>query len=311
MKTLFSLILLTAISFSGIAQKKTDLTYHLELNKVYRVKNTSVQNTTQTVMGSERSVQTNNTAVISLKPLKQMEGEMIAEIKFDTIITLISMPQMEINSSNPGDLNSTDPGKIMECILHRMSNSTFLAKMTNTGRVVQFMNLEPVVSEIMQGTDSLQGQSASFILQRIQGMLEEKSLKTMVEAFTAYLPGAEVKTGDTWEVNLKVSGGGLDMTQQGSYTLENLDKKSALITADITIESVPGTMEMNGAQITPDLRGLGKTELTVDPSTGWIKHGTAKQQLKGEFGVNAQGNSLTIPVEINTDTEITALEVSE
>lgn len=311
MKTLISFILLTAISFSVIAQKKADLTYHLELNKVYRVKNTSVQNTTQTYMGNEQSVQTNNTSVVSLKPLKQMEGEMIVEIKFDTIITLISMPQMEINSSRPGDLNSSDPGKIMECMLHRMSNSTFLAKMTNTGRVVQFMNLEPVISEIMQGTDSLQGQSASFIMQRVRGMLEEKSLKTMVEAFTAYLPGAEVKTGDTWEINLKLSAGGMDLTQNGNYKLENLDKKSALITAEITIESAPGTMEMNGAQITPDLRGLGKAELTIDPETGWIKHGTAKQQMKGEFGVNAQGNSLTIPVEINTNSEITALEVPE
>ena len=50
-------------------------------------------------MGNEQSIQTNNTMVISLKPLKQMDDEMIAEIKFDTIITIISQPQMEINSS--------------------------------------------------------------------------------------------------------------------------------------------------------------------------------------------------------------------
>jgi hypothetical protein len=262
-------------------------------------------------MGNQQSIQTNNTMVVSLKPLKQMDGEMIAEIKFDTIITIVSMPQMEINSSRPGDLNSSDPGQIMECILHRMTNSTFLARMTNTGRVVQFMNLEPVVAEIMQGTDTLKGQTASFILQRAKTMVEEKSLRTMVEGFTAYLPGTEVKAGDTWQINQNASGGGMEMILNGEYKLESLDKKSALIIADITIASAPGTMEMNGAQITPDLSGLGKTELTIDPGSGWIKHGTSKQQMKGELSVNAQGNSLTIPVEINTNSEITALEVSE
>ncbi len=310
-KTLLSYILLTVVAFAGIAQKKTDLTYNLELNKIYSAKNTSLQNTTQTVMGKEQSTQTQTTLVVSLKPLKQMKGEMIAEIKFDTIITLISMPQMEINSSRPGDLNSSDPGKIMECILHRMSNSTFLARMTNTGRVIGFMNLEPVTSEIMQGTDSIQGQSASFIMQRVKTMLEEKSLKSMVEAFTAYLPGSEVQTGDTWKINMNASGGGMDMTLNGDYKLEKLEKKSAMITGDITIESAPGTMEINGARITPDLRGLGKSELTIDPETGWIKHGTSKQQMKGELNVNAQGNSMTIPMEINTDTEITAIEIPE
>ncbi len=103
----------------------------------------------------------------------------------------------------------------------------------------------------------------------------------------------------------------MDMILNGDYKLENLDKNSALINAEITIASAPGTMEMNGAQITPDISGLGKFELTIDPETGWIIHGTSKQQMKGELGVVAQGNSLTIPIEINTNTEITSLEVSE
>ena len=132
MKTICSFILLVLFTFSVTAQKKVDLSYHLELNKVYRVKSISVQNTDQTVMGNTQSIQTNNTAVMSLKPLKETEGELIAEVRFDTIVTVISQPPMEINSARPGDMNATDPAKIMECIIHRMANSTFLVKMTNT-----------------------------------------------------------------------------------------------------------------------------------------------------------------------------------
>jgi hypothetical protein len=97
------------------------------------------------------------------------------------------------------------------------------------------------------------------------------------------------------------------MTQNGSYKLESLDKKTGTISGELVVESAPGTMEMNGAQITPDIRGLGKIELTVDTETGWMISGTARQQLKGEMSVNAQGSTFTIPVEINSDTEMVTL----
>jgi hypothetical protein len=307
MKIISSFILLTLISFSAYAQKKADLTYHLELNKVYRVKSITTQNTTQTVMGNEQAIQTNNTSVISLKPLKQLEEEMMVQVSFDTIHTIISQPPMDINSALPGDLNSTDPIKVMGCIMNRMANSTFLVKMTNTGRVVQFMNLEPTVSGILQGIDSIQGQAAPFLRERAGMMVEEKALASMIESVTAHLPGSEVKIGEQWEMNLRISGGGMVMSQYGNYKLESLDKKTATISGDLVVESEPGTIEMNGAQITPDIRGLGKSELAIDTGTGWLIKGTIKQQLKGEMAVSAQGNNMTIPIEINSTSELVAL----
>ncbi|MGC9344761.1 MAG: hypothetical protein ACP5E3_18785, partial [Bacteroidales bacterium] len=152
MKTFQLLIVCAIISASAFSQKSADLSFNLKENSVYRVKTTTVQNTTQTVMGNEQSVQTNTVSVISLKPLKKMDSEMIMEVRFDTIITVISQPQMEINSSLPGDLNSVDPADIMNAIFNRMSNTAFLARMNYAGNVLGFMNLESLVSDIMQGT---------------------------------------------------------------------------------------------------------------------------------------------------------------
>lgn len=310
MKLISTLILLVFLSMPGISQK-ADLSYNLELNKVYRTKSTVVQNTTQSVMGNEQSVQTNNVMVLSLKPLKKTGEEMITEIRFDTIITLISQPQMEINSSNPGNLNSDNPADIMNTIMHRMSNSAFLARMNTSGQVLGFMNLEPVVEEILQGTDTLQGQMASAIMQRVGTILEEKSLRSMIEMQTYYLPGKEVRKDEAWEVSYNVSGGGIEMAQKVDLKLENLDKNSNLISGDLLIKSLPGTMDMNGAKITSDVSGLGKTEMKIDPVTCWIIKGNSQQQLKGELTVSAQGNTFNIPIEINTDSEIIALDVTE
>lgn len=258
-------------------------------------------------MGTEQSIQTNVTSVLSLKPLKQLEEEMMVQVSFDTIHTIISQPPMDINSALPGDLNSNDPAKVMECIMNRLANSTFLVKMTNTGRIIEFMNLEPNVAGILQGLDSIQGQAAPFIRQRAGTIIEENALRSMIESVTAYLPGTQLKIGEKWDINLRLAGGGMFMGQTGSYKLESLDKTTGDISGNLIVESEPGSFEMNGAKISPDIRGLGKSELTIDTKTGWIIKGTIKQQMKGELSVNAQGNNMTIPMEINSTSELVAL----
>jgi hypothetical protein len=308
MKAFFSFLLLSAMFCSLSAQKPVDLKLNLELNKTYRAKQNITQDTKQTVQGNEQSVQTINTLVMSLKPLKIEDHNMVAEVRFDTIITKISMPQMEINSSHEGDLNSSDPGKMLECVLHRLSNSTFLVRMTDAGKVTGIMNIDQVATSVLQGLDSIQGQMAAFVKTRSEMMIGEKAVTTMIEGFTAYLPDKEIKAGDKWDSNLNISAGGMDMTMNTTYKLDNLSKNEAAISGDVIIDSSGSEpMEMNGAKITPDIRGIGKTQITVDPKTGWIIKGSIKQQLKGEMNVSAPGTSMQIPVEINSEGEIVVL----
>ncbi|MBN2485567.1 MAG: hypothetical protein JXB34_06310 [Bacteroidales bacterium] len=307
MKNLIVLSLALFSVFSLTAQNQADLKYNLEIQKSYRVKNTSVQNTTQTVQGMQQSVQTNNSVVLSLKPLKNIEGAFIAEVRFDTIITLVSMPPMEINSSRPGDLNSSDISKVMECIMNRLSNSTFLVKFAGTGHVIEIMNLETASAGILQGIDSVQGPMAEIIKTQAKNMVQPGAIKSMIESVTAYLPGKEIKKDEKWETNLLISSGGMDMNVSSAFLLSAIDGNQAKIAGDLVIESGRKPMNMHGAEIIPDIRGVGKSEITVDTSTGWVIKGTSKQQMKGEMSVNAQGMSMQIPIEINSDSEIVAL----
>lgn len=307
MKTIYTLVLLSLSYLFVSAQNQAELKYNLELNKVYRVKNITVQNTTQTVQGMQQSIQTNNTMVLSLKPLKKIESDMIAEVRFDTVITIINMPPMEINSSRPGDLKSADPSKILECIMNRLSNSTLLVKMSNTGHVIDIMNIDQVSAGILQGIDSIQGQMAEFVKERAKMMVEKGAIKSMIESVTAYLPGKEIKVNESWEDKLMVSAGGMDMTVTGTYKLTNIESNKAIVTGEMLVESGPKPMKMGGAEIIPDFRGIGKGDFTIDISSGWIINASNKQQLKGEMSVNAPGMSMQIPIEINSDTQIIAI----
>jgi len=307
MKNGILFVLLSALFCSLSAQNQVDLKYKLELNKTYKVKSKSVQNTTQTYQGTQQSVQTSSSIVFSLKPLKQIENTTIAEVRFDTIITIISMQAMDINSSRLGDIKSSDAGKVLECIMNRLSNSTFLVKMENSGRISEIMNLEQTSAGILDGIDSIQGPMADMLKERAKMLVQKEALISMIESVTAYLPGKEVKTGEKWESNLTLNTSGFDMIMNTSYKLNTIEQNSANISGDLILESGSKPITMNGAVITPSLRGIGKTEITIDTTTGWIIKGTSKQQMTGELGINAPGTSFQLPMEINSETETIAL----
>jgi hypothetical protein len=311
MKTILSFAVLAIFYCTASAQKSVDLKYNLEPNKTYKVKYTSVQNRVQTAQGMQFTSDVNSDLVFSIKPLKNEDSVIICEVRFDTIKTLSNtsnMPSMEINSSEPGNIKSSDPAEALGCITNRLSKSAFLAKMTNTGHILEIMNIQQISKNILSGVDSIPGQMGPFIKSQAEMMVSESTLKGMIESVTAYLPGKEVGAGDTWKSEINLSAGGMSMLITTDYKLNELNKKTAEISGEMVVEPAGSDpMVINGAEITMDIRGIGKTNLTVDTKTGWILKGTLKQQMKGDMFVSAPGTSMQIPTEINSESTIVSL----
>ncbi len=308
MKQLITLLVCISVSFASFAQKSADLRLNLELNKKYKAKTNSVQSQKMTVQGMERSSDVTNTSYISIKPLTKTDEFYIAEVKIDSIITTNSMPPMNITSADKGDISSGDPVEVMKCILNRLSNSTFVVKMDFSGAVVDIMNYDVVAANILSGTDSLSG-DAAMIKPQILTMVNKDSYKGTIETLTGYLPGKEVKKGEKWDKSTTVSSGGVGVTVNSSYTLKEISKEEILLNADVVIEpSSGGPMIMNGNEITSELRGIGKTELKIDPKTGWIIRSTSKSQMSGDMNIKSPMGEMQMPLEIISTTEVVNIQ---
>jgi hypothetical protein len=86
MKKLLLLFAATTLSFSIVAQT-SELKLKLEKNKVYHFKSVSSQNVSQTMNGVEQTTTTNSNSVMSLKMMDSASDMIVAEIKFDTLVT--------------------------------------------------------------------------------------------------------------------------------------------------------------------------------------------------------------------------------
>lgn len=307
MKSLLALIIL-AIYSSILFSQTTELKYNLEKGKTYRVKASTVQDQTMTMQGTERQTETKSLSYFSIKMLDPKPDFFIAEVKFDTIKTTISMPPMGLTSAEKGDINSENPVDVTNCVLNRLSNSTLVVRMDYSGHVQDIMNHQVIEQNILDGTDSLKGQAA-MAKPQLEMMVGKDALTGMIEGVTAYLPNKEVKTGATWESSFVSKNGGVGMTINSTFKLTDLSKKIAVLEGDVIVEPASSEpMMMNGAEITNNLRGLGKSSMEVDPDTGWIINGSSKMQMSGTMEIKAPGQNMSMPIESQITSETTAVE---
>lgn len=309
MKSMFTLTIAAFLSCSLFAQS-ANLKYQLEKNKVYRVKAVSDQDMSQTMNGNQISSDISSSMILSFKATDSDANLISADVRFDSMAVETNMPGMSMymNSAKPGKAGSQGPSDIMSSMLSRLSHCILHVKMTYGGNIAEITNFKSVRDSTVGGIDSLQGQMSKMIQAQAKNMVSEGALKGMIESVTAYLPGKEVKAGDKWETRFTQSAGGGSMLIVNSLNLKKVAGTNAEISCESTIEPAnQNPMEMNGAQITSDLRGMSKTSLTVDITTGWIRKGSSKNHTQGTLFIKMAGNDMQMPMEVDGTTEITAL----
>lgn len=307
MKKIFTTAIALGTGLVLMAQTSAELKLNLEKNKTYRVKSNTEQNITIVVGGNSQQVETKSISSISFKP-KAIGADFIqADVQFDTTITKVSMPATEMNSTKPGSISSTNTAEVMNYIYNRYSKLVFNVKLSLSGKVLEISNIKALADDFNKSLDSLQGQIAMQKGQLAQ-LVSEAAVKGNIESITGYLTGKQVNVGDKWTSNLTMSASGMGMTIASNYKLKKLTGTLAEISGESTIEpSSSEPTQLNGMPVKYDIRGLGKSTVTADTKSGWVKKSSSKIHLQGNMTVTAQGNDMQIPVEIDSTTDLVAL----
>jgi proteasome assembly chaperone (PAC2) family protein len=312
-------ILLSSVAvlfcISLMAQNSVNLKMNLEKNKVYRFSSVSEQTIIQTVNGNQQTIESKTNYAVSLKMVDATADFMITEVHFDTLITNTnSMGKMvNISSVNEGDIKSTETADVMSYIMNQMSKNALYIKMDFAGKVLEIVNSKMLSDVIMKDTSSitLTGPVGSGIKSQIKNLISDNSLKTMVEMFTHYLPGKQVSKGDNWNVTVSTNSGGMILDIITDYHLDGLNGNAANITAESNIKAAENAAPMlsGGAKITyDDIKGLSKSSMIIDIRTGLIIEGRSKTHIAGNLGVSGPGYSMQIPMDINGESKVIALQ---
>jgi hypothetical protein len=300
---------------SIIAQNSVNLKLNLEKNKVYRLNAASEQTISQTINGNQQTTESKTNHTVSIKMLDATSEFMIAEVRFDTLITNTNTmgKTVIISSATEGDIKSKVTAEIMSCIMNRLSKNALYVKMDFIGKVLDIVNSKMLSDIIMQDTSSitLTGPLASAVKTQIANMISDNALKTMVEGFTHYLPGKQVSAGENWNIYEEANSGGMKLNITTDYHLDGVTENAAGITAESNIKAAEsgGPMVSGGATITyDDLKGLSKSTMMIDILTGLVIEVKSKTHIAGNLGISAPGVSMQMPMDINGTSKVIALQ---
>jgi len=129
--------------------------------------------------------------------------------------------------------------------------------------------------------------------------------------FTYHLPGKQVTVGDSWNVNVTTNSGGMSLDINTRYHLDGITVNAANLTVEAEIKATENAdpIVSGGAKVTyDDLKGLSKSTMILDIRTGLITEDKAKTHIAGNLGINAPGVSMTIPMDINGESKVIALQ---
>jgi hypothetical protein len=315
MKRITLFIIAALLSVSAIAQNTASLKMNLEKNKVYRFNSTSEQTIIQTVNGNQQTVESKSGYTVSLKMIDATSDFMITEVHIDTMtaITNTMGKASVMSSANEGNIKSAEMADILSCIMNRLSKNGLYVKMDYAGKPLEIVNLQMLSDVILKDTSSitLTGPVAAAIKKQAAGIISNNSLKTLIEMFTWYLPGKQVSPGDTWNVTVNTISGGMALDISTSFHLDGVKENIADITAGSEIKTAANAEPIvsGGAKVTyDDLKGLSKSTLKIDISTGLLIEEKAKSHISGNLGISAPGVSMQIPMDISSESKVTAIQ---
>lgn len=315
MKKILLSVIAILFCISVMAQNSASLKMNLEKNKVYLLKSVSEQTVTQTVNGNQQTVDSRVDYTLSLKMIDVTPDFMITEIHFDTlVINTNSMGKTaSINSTVEGDIKSSETSDIMSCIMNRLSKNALYVKMDFTGKPVEIVNAKMLSDLVMKDTSSitLTGPMAAAIQTQIAGTISDDNLKTMISSFTWRLPGKQVSTGDTWNITEQTNSGGMTLDIITTYHLDGINGNYANLTVESNIKAAENAapIQSGGATVTYDnLTGLSKSNMVIDIRTGLIVEEKSKTRISGTLGISAPGFSMQMPMDINGETKVIALQ---
>lgn len=315
MKKLFFSFFSVLILFPALAQQDANLRLNPEKNKTYRFRSFTKQTVIQTVSGNQQTIESEVLYSFTLKMMDATSDFIVAEVHLDTISTKTNqMGRIEnISSVREGDIKSSEPAEVMSAIMSRLSRAAIFARIDYTGQPLEILNHRMLSEMILKDTSiiTISEPQASALKTQIAATVSEGNLKTMIKSFTWHLPGNKVAKGGEWRIADQVNSGGMLLTVNSAYRLSNITGSIAAITVESEIrppENAPAINSGGATVMYNSLRGMNRSNLLIDTSTGLLTENKSRTRITGNLAVSGPGFSMEIPMDISGETIVTALK---
>lgn len=298
-----TILAISVILFASCHSKKAALQLNLTPENTYSQISETTGVINQTVNGMEMSIEMNINGDVSYKVNSKKADNYDLDVQYKKLYMKMKMPQggMEVDSEKIDEKN------MLSKMFGKLTSKPFGVTISKKGKLIDAKGLSDLFDTLFEDMPDLTAEQKTQLSAQLEQTYGEKGFSNSLESSLAIFPDKPVKVGDTWVITTTIDNQ-FKATVTTTYTFVKKTKKALHITGEGTIVSdTEKGMEVNGLTMTFAINGISKTDLQVDPKTGWIIGGKIDQNMKGKSTVKANEQlpqGLEIPMEISTSTII-------
>lgn len=217
-------------------------------------------------------------------------------VMYDRVSMKTGMAGMSMEYDSQ-DSTKQDPNlKSMGGIL----NKPFSMIVSQTGEITRVEGLSEMLNSMVDPNDP----NAETVRKNMEGMMNDSSIRSMMQQSFNIYPDKPVAPGDTWKRTMSNNIGFMVMNLDNEYKLVSVNNGIAHIEVKTTITSKPGSAAQSmGMQM--DMSGTQNGTMDVEVANGMITESKMKQDLKGKVSVQGQ----SIPMDIKSDVHVTGKKI--
>ncbi|HEA22329.1 hypothetical protein LCGC14_1489290 [marine sediment metagenome] len=262
----FATLLFLILCGSGLKAQSV-LEYRLKKDDVFTIKQNAEQKIIQELDGASHEITNTIDGILEFKVLAQPDSAYALSLTFKDInLKMTSSIQGELMNVSAKMVNEDDmQSKIFSSLLNRPVQIL----LSKNGDIIEVTGGDSLVTTMAAASGLEDKFSLNMMKKSLEKEFGSEALSNSYEQMTFIYPNKPVQVGDTWKN--KYLG---NLSAENTWTLEALSENDGSIsgTANITMNVVEMTTTMK-------LSGMQQTQITIDPSSGFIK----KMIVEGEY----------------------------
>lgn len=285
MKYLGTLVFLLFCCLNLSAQSV--LEYTLKKEDIFTVKQSAEQIITQELDGAAHEI-TN-----SIDGVLQFEVTAVRDSIYEIALTFKDL-NLKMTSSIQGELMNVSAKEVNEDnmqskIFSSLLNTPVQLVLAKTGDILEISGGDSLVKQMAEASGLEDEFSLNMMKKSLQKEFGSEALSDSYEQMTFIYPTNPVQVGDSWENEYKGK-----LSAKNSWTLEALSNEEGRIIGTANI-----IMDVTELATTMKLSGTQRTEITFNPSTGFMNTMSVEGESQG-VSTMTQMESQEIPTQVKS-----------
>ncbi len=298
------LVVILFLSVVNCFSQSHQLTFNLEKGRLYKLKQSVEQTTSQNILGNVQQVETTISSVMSFDVKENTNEFLLIDVSITEMLFKMKSPVFSMEYDSKKDVNE---GDLLGKIYSKVMGKKYSVLVSKNGEVMQVEGLDGLINSIIEESNVPDDAAKAQLNESVKKMFGEAVVKGNMEMLTYLFPKQNVRIGDKWsnKVSLEAE---MPVDFINTWELKNIDSGVATISGVTTIRSkdTEDWKMVNGIPTKYEITGNQSCLINLDEKTGWIISSDVESRMKGKIVMDKSEKmpqKMEIPIEIITKTK--------